>query len=205
MFMTFHGKTRLTSDQLSHVHESPAVMMVPLILLAVGALGAGMAFKSLFIGDGQLGFWGAAIFTNPENTILVDLKLVPKIVIYAPLISMILGFITAWYFYIKRPDVPVQLAKEQDILYRFLLNKWYFDELYDVIFVRPAKWLARQFWKIGDGLLIDGFGPDGVAAQVQRMTQRIVKLQSGYVYHYAFAMLLGVAGLASWFMLTGGH
>ena len=205
MFMTFHGKTRLTSDQLSHVHESPAVMMVPLILLAVGALGAGMAFKSLFIGDGQLGFWGAAIFTNPENTILVDLKLVPKIVIYAPLISMILGFITAWYFYIKRPDVPVQLAKEQDILYRFLLNKWYFDELYDVIFVRPAKWLARQFWKVGDGLLIDGFGPDGVAAQVQRMTQRIVKLQSGYVYHYAFAMLLGVAGLASWFMLTGGH
>ncbi|MGC6475016.1 MAG: NADH-quinone oxidoreductase subunit L [Parvibaculales bacterium] len=205
MFMTFHGKTRLTSDQLSHVHESPAVMMVPLILLAVGALGAGMAFKSLFIGEGQLGFWGAAIFTNPDNTILVDLHHVPKIVIYAPLISMILGFITAWYFYIKRPDVPVQLAKEQDILYRFLLNKWYFDELYDVIFVRPAKWLARKFWKIGDGMLIDGLGPDGVAAQVQRMTQRIVKLQSGYVYHYAFAMLLGVAGLASWFMLTGGH
>ena len=205
MFMTFHGKTRLTSDQLSHVHESPAVMMVPLILLAVGALGAGMAFKSLFIGEGQLGFWGAAIFTNPDNTILLDLHHVPKIVIYAPLISMILGFITAWYFYIKRPDVPVQLAKEQDILYRFLLNKWYFDELYDVIFVRPAKWLARKFWKIGDGMLIDGLGPDGVAAQVQRMTQRIVKLQSGYVYHYAFAMLLGVAGLASWFMLTGGH
>ncbi|MGC6471748.1 MAG: NADH-quinone oxidoreductase subunit L [Parvibaculales bacterium] len=205
MFMTFHGKARMTSDQLSHVHESPPVMMVPLVLLAIGALIAGAAFKGLFIGDGQAGFWGSAIFTNPDNTILIDLHLVPKAVIYAPLMAMIAGFVTAWYFYIRKPDVPVQLAKEQDILYRFLLNKWYFDELYDVIFVRPAKWLARRLWKIGDGLIIDGLGPDGVAGQVQRMTQRVVKIQSGYVYHYAFAMLLGVAGLASWFMLAGGH
>ncbi len=205
MFMTFHGKARMTSDQLGHVHENPPVMMIPLVILGVGALIVGAAFKDLFIGDNQAGFWGTAIFTNPENMILIDLHRVPKIVIYAPLMAMITGFVTAWYFYIKRPSVPVQLAKEQDILYRFLLNKWYFDALYDVIFVRPIKWLADKFWKIGDGLIIDGFGPDGVGAQVQRITQRIVKLQSGYIYHYAFAMLLGVAGLASWFMLSRGY
>lgn len=205
MFMTFHGKTRLTSDQLSHVHESPAVMMTPLIILSLGALFAGFAFKGLFIGDGQAGFWSAAIFISPDNHILHAFHEVPSWVIYSPLIAMLSGFTLSWYFYIKRPDVPVQLAKEQDILYNFLLNKWYFDEIYDVIFVRPTKWLAHQLWKIGDGLIIDGIGPDGIAANVQRLTQRVVKLQSGYVYHYAFAMLLGVTGLVSWFMIAGGH
>jgi len=117
---------------------------------------------------------------------------------------MALGFLGAWLFYIRRPAIPKQIAEQQDIIYNFLLHKWYFDEIYDFIFVRPAKWLARLLWKKGDGFIIDGFGPDGIAAQVQRLTRHIVKLQSGYVYHYAFAMLAGIVGFTTWFMLTGG-
>jgi NADH-quinone oxidoreductase subunit L len=98
--------------------------------------------------------------------------------------------------------VPVALARSNDWLYRFLLNKWYFDELYDIIFVRPAKWLGRFLWKRGDGWLIDGFGPDGVSARVLDITQRAVRLQTGYLYHYAFAMLIGIALLVTWLMFA---
>ena len=97
----------------------------------------------------------------------------------------------AWYYYIARPDLPAVVAREHDLLYRFLVKKWYFDELYNFIFIRPAKWLARIFWKGGDGYVIDGFGPDGIASTVMNITRNVVRLQSGYVYHYAFAMLLG--------------
>jgi len=115
---------------------------------------------------------------------------------------MALGFLVAYWFYILSPSTPKQLAAEQPLLYRFLLNKWYFDELYDFLFVRPAKWLGRFLWKKGDGWLIDGFGPDGVSARVVDVTQRVVRLQTGYVYHYAFAMLIGVAALVTWIMFA---
>ena len=107
--------------------------------------------------------------------------------------------------YIRRPTLPARFATEHDMIYMFLLNKWYIDEIYNFIFVRPVKWLARLFWKGGDGAVIDGFGPDGIAASVLYFTRRAVSLQTGFVYHYAFAMLLGIAGLVSWFMLTGGQ
>ncbi|MEC6998594.1 MAG: NADH-quinone oxidoreductase subunit L, partial [Pseudomonadota bacterium] len=204
MFMTFHGKTRLTNDQLSRIHESPMVMLIPLLVLSVGAVAAGFAFKGLFIGDGQAGFWASSIFTVADNHVLHDLHEVPKLVKFSPLIMMVTGFVLAWYYYIARPDLPAVVAREHDLLYRFLVKKWYFDELYNFIFVRPAKWLARIFWKGGDGYVIDGFGPDGIASTVMNITRNVVRLQSGYVYHYAFAMLLGVAGLISWFMLGGG-
>ena len=102
-----------------------------------------------------------------------------------------------------RPDIPVELARQHDALYRFLLNKWYFDELYDFIFVRPALWLGRVLWKGGDGWVIDGFGPDGVSARVLDVTRNVVRLQTGYLYHYAFAMLIGAAALITWFMFSG--
>jgi NADH-quinone oxidoreductase subunit L len=110
----------------------------------------------------------------------------------------------AYLFYIVNPRLPVELARQHSVLYRFLLNKWYFDEIYDAIFVRPAIWLGRFLWKRGDGWLIDGFGPDGVSARVLDITRSIVLLQTGYMYHYAFAMLIGVAGLITWFMFAGG-
>ncbi len=111
----------------------------------------------------------------------------------------------SWFFYIARPDLPVELARTQEPLYKFLLNKWYFDELYDWILVKPAFWIGRPFWKYGDGRIIDGIGPDGVSARVIDVTRGVVRLQTGYVYHYAFAMLLGVAALATYFMLGGVH
>ena len=121
-----------------------------------------------------------------------------------PTVMMVIGFVVAWHFYIRRPDMPVELARQHDVLYRFLLNKWYFDELYDFIFVRPAMWLGRLLWKSGDGWLIDGFGPDGVSARVLDVTRNVVRLQTGYLYHYAFAMLIGVAAFITWFMFAAG-
>jgi NADH-quinone oxidoreductase subunit L len=123
---------------------------------------------------------------------------------YVPTVMMAIGFLVAWQFYVRRPDIPRQLAEQHDVLYRFLLNKWYFDELYDLIFVRPALWLGRVLWKDGDGRVIDGLGPDGVSARVLDVTRNVVRLQTGYLYHYAFAMLIGIAGLITWFMFAGG-
>ena len=118
---------------------------------------------------------------------------------------MIGGFLVAYQFYIRRPDIPVALARDQGLLYRFLLNAWYFDRIYDFIFVRPAMWLGRLLWKGGDGFVIDGFGPDGVSARVLDVTRNVVRLQTGYLYHYAFAMLIGVAAFITWFMFAGVH
>ena len=203
MFLTFFGAPRCSNETLSHVHESPPVMLVPLIVLTFGALFAGAAFAGLFIGKEQAMFWNGTIYTGVENTILVDLKKVPQWVIFSPLVMMISGFVLAWVMYIRYPKWPGEIAEQHDLIYKFLLNKWYFDEIYHFIFVRPAKWLARVFWKGGDGYIIDGFGPDGIAANVMRVTRRMVALQTGYVYHYAFVMLLGIAGFVSWLMLVG--
>ena len=204
MFMTFFGPSRCSNETLSHVHESPPVMLVPLIILALGALFAGVGFAGMFVGGEQTAFWNGSIFTTADNQILVALKQVPSWVVLSPLVMMISGFVLAWVMYIYRPAWPGEIAEQHDLIYKFLLNKWYIDEIYDFIFVRPAKWLARLFWKGGDGYVIDGFGPDGIAANVLRVTRRMVALQTGYVYHYAFVMLLGVAGFVSWLMLTGG-
>ena len=205
MFMTFFGQARCSNETLSHVHESPPVMLVPLIILSLGALLAGAVFAGLFVGADQAGFWAGSIFTNPDNQILIELKKVPGWVVLSPLVMMIAGFVLAWVMYIYRPGWPAEIAAQHDLIYKFLLNKWYFDEIYDFLFVRPAKWVARLFWKGGDGYVIDGFGPDGVASNVLRVTRRMVALQTGYVYHYAFVMLLGVAGFVSWLMLASGQ
>ena len=203
IFLTFHGAPRASLETMSHVHESPRVMLVPLLLLSVGALFAGIVFHSAFVGAGYDAFWRGALFTGEHNEILHHMHDVPALVVYAPAIVMAIGFALAWLFYIKRPDLPGRLAKQQVLIYRFLLNKWYFDELYDLVFVRPAKWIGRFLWKTGDGKIIDGLGPDGVSARVIDVTDRVVRLQTGYVYHYAFAMLIGVAALFTWFMVRG--
>ncbi|WP_296576990.1 NADH-quinone oxidoreductase subunit L [Phreatobacter sp.] len=186
-------------------HESPLVMLIPLGILAVGAVFSGIVFAKKFLyEDGIKSFFRDSVFMRPENHIIHNFHAVPDWVPWTPFVMMAIGFALAWYMYIKRPDVPAQLAREHPGLYQFLLNKWYFDELYDRIFVRPARWLGRFFWKKGDGWLIDGFGPDGIAAKVVDITRGVVRLQTGYLYHYAFAMLIGVAALATWFMFSGG-
>lgn len=185
-------------------HESPLSMLIPLAVLALGAVVAGFAFKEAFIGHDYEHFWKAALFTAKDNHILHAMHEVPKWVVASPFVAMLTGFLLALYMYVRRPDVPGKLAAANPVLYRFLLNKWYFDEIYDFLFVRPAKWLGRFLWKKGDGFVIDGFGPDGVSARVVDVTNRVVRLQTGYVYHYAFAMLIGVAGLVTWYLLARG-
>jgi NADH-quinone oxidoreductase subunit L len=184
-------------------HESPLTMLVPLAVLATGALVAGVVFKEYFIGHGYDAFWKGALTTAPDNKILDEMHHVPAWVVYSPVVEMVLGFLLAYWMYVRDPRKPAALAAQHPMLYRFLLNKWYFDELYDALFVRPAMWLGRFFWKRGDGWLIDGFGPDGVAARVIDVTRGVVRLQTGYVYHYAFAMLIGVAAFLTWYLAGG--
>jgi NADH-quinone oxidoreductase subunit L len=203
IFMTFHGRPRASADVMHHVHESPPIMLVPLYILAVGALFAGFVFYGYFLGSNYEGFWKGALFTLPDNHILHEYHEVPFWVKASPFAAMIVGFLTAWHFYIRSPETPKRLAEQHRGLYLFLLNKWYFDEAYDFLFVRPAKRLGHFLWKKGDGWLIDGFGPDGISARVFDITGRVVKLQTGYLYHYAFAMLIGVAALVTWMMLGG--
>ncbi len=186
------------APKLEEVHEAPLTMLVPLGVLAVGAAFAGMAFAHNFIGPDAQGFWHDTLGAVWEE------KDVPLSVELAPFVLTILGFAIAWFYYIRHPELPARMAAKKGMLYTFLYRKWYFDELYDLIFVRPAQWLGRKLWKIGDGFLIDGLGPDGISARVLDVTRGTVKLQSGYVYHYAFAMLIGVLALATWFIATGG-
>jgi NADH-quinone oxidoreductase subunit L len=222
-FMTFAGKARWGeghghdahadhahgNDHGHHhdhkPHESPPVMMIPLIVLAIGSLVAGFFFKGVFIGDGYEAFWGDALYTRPDNTILVDLHYVPSWVVWSPFVMMAIGFGLAYWMYVRDTSVPARIAQEQPLVYRFLLNKWYIDELYDIIFVRPAKRLGSFLWRTGDGKVIDGMGPDGISARVLDTTSWVVRLQTGYIYHYAFAMLVGAAALVSWYLITGAR
>jgi len=203
VFKTFHGEPH-DRHHWEQAHESPFVMLLPLGLLALGSLGAGYPFKEYFAGHHVAEFFRESLKFGPGNTILEDMHHVPPMIAWLPTIMMALGFLIAWQLYIRRPDLPGAIARRNEVLYKFLLNKWYFDEIYDFLFVRPAMWLGRLLWKGGDGWLIDGFGPDGVSARVIDVTRNVVRLQTGYLYHYAFAMLIGVAALITWFMLMGG-
>ena len=204
MFMTFHGKSRAEPEVLKKAHESPLVILIPLALLVLGSICAGFLFKGFFIGHEYQEFWRTSLFTLPSNTIIDDLHHVPDLVKFSPAIMMATGFLVALLFYKITPAAPANLADAFRPLYLFLLHKWYFDELYDKIFTQPAIRIGRFLWKKGDGATIDGLGPDGVAARVLDVTRGMVRLQSGYVYHYAFAMLIGVALLATYFMFAPG-
>jgi NADH-quinone oxidoreductase subunit L len=203
IFKTFHGEPH-DRKHWKDAHESPMTMLIPLGVLALGSVVTGFAFKEVFAGHGVEHFFRESIGFAKTNTVLEDMHHIPLWIGLLPTVMMVVGFVIAWQFYIRRPDIPVELARQHDYLYRFLLNKWYFDELYDFIFVRPAKWIGRELWKKGDGWLIDGFGPDGVSARVLDITRNVVLLQTGYLYHYAFAMLIGAAAFITWFMFSAG-
>jgi NADH-quinone oxidoreductase subunit L len=184
-------------------HESPLVMLVPLAVLALGALVAGFVFERVFFGAAAERFWnGGLVF---DEGIVKKFEDVPFLVEHAALVMMLIGSALAYWFYVANTSLPARLAAANPILYRFLLNKWYFDKIYDFLFVRPAKAIGRFLWKEGDGRLIDGFGPDGVSARVIDVARGAVRLQSGYLYHYAFAMLIGVAAFITYFMIAGAR
>ena len=257
MFLTFYGENRAGTvghghghghdDHHHEPHESPTIMLIPLGVLALGAMFSGMIWYNVFFGKEEavrdwFGMEAAqahgeahaeplaaatadaapeasaaepahhaavapkgAIFIGPENTVLHDAHYVPKWVKVSPFVAMVLGLALSWLFYIKNPSLPGRLAANQRPLYLFLLNKWYFDELYDWIFVRPAKWLGGFLWKKGDGSVIDG-SINGVAMGIIPMLTRLAgRAQSGYVFHYAFAMVLGIVALITWVTLFGAH
>ncbi|HWT31541.1 MAG TPA: NADH-quinone oxidoreductase subunit L, partial [Propylenella sp.] len=201
VFMTFHGDPRGPKEVMDRVHESPPVMLVPLVILAAGSLFAGLLFYAPFAGEAVDEFWKRSLVL--DHHLLEEMHHAPFWVVAAPTVAMLLGSALAYWFYIRRPEAPVRLAAQHGGLYAFLLNKWYFDELFDFLFVRPSMALGRFLWKRGDGWFIDGFGPDGVSARVIDITRNVVRLQTGYLYHYAFAMLLGIAVLVTWMMFAG--
>ncbi len=206
MFLTFYGPEKGDKHAHEHAHESPWTMTVPLAVLAIGAVFAGMIWLEPFFGhiEHVEEWFGVGTYMSHEtNHVIHDAHDVPSWVKVSPFIAMLLGFVVSWFFYIKNPELPKALAASQKHLYAFLLNKWYFDELYDFLFVNPAKWLGRFLWKKGDGSVIDGT-IDGVAMGIVPWFTRIAgKAQSGYLFHYAFAMFVGLAAIISWFAVRG--
>ncbi|MGB7322096.1 MAG: NADH-quinone oxidoreductase subunit L, partial [Albidovulum sp.] len=251
IFMTFYGKPRGDHHTHEHAHESPLTMTIPLGVLALGAVFAGMLWYKPFFGDhasmttffampqhadegavegeavthattteaeaetdshgvvahsmdGGEAPQGAIFMSAASNQVLDDAHHAPAWVKASPFMAMLIGFFTAWMFYIKDPSLPGRLAAQQPILYRFLLNKWYFDEIYDALIVKPAKRLGTFLWKRGDGNVIDGTINGVAMGFIPRMTRLAAKAQSGYIFHYAFAMVVGIAVLLSWMTLSGG-
>ena len=200
LFMTFHGRPRADERVMAHVHEAPPVMWVPLIGLAIGAIAIGYLMLPMVSAD--VDFWGTSILVLPIHTALAEAHHVAFWVKALPMAVGVLGIAGAYLFYVLRPEWPAIVAARARPVYLFLLNKWYFDELYDVLFVRPARYLGRNLWKQGDGAVIDGIGPDGLAAVTLSVARRAVRLQSGYIYHYAFAMLLGLAAIVTWYLVA---
>ena len=219
-FMTFHGTAKWGHGHEDHghghdahahshgeqddhaqdhkPHESPFAMLLPLILLAIGAIGAGYAFVENFVGEDRNAFWRGAIFNAPTNHVLENAHHSPQWVVIAPLVVSMLGLAIAFFVYVLNEGMGARVAARRGPLHTFFYNKWFFDELYEATFVRATRWFGDVFWKVGDQKIIDGLGPDGVAAVSANIGQRLSKGQSGYVYHYAFVMLLGVAGLLSY-------
>ena len=237
IFMTFHGKFRGDKQVFEHVHESPPVMMIPLVLLAVGAMFAGGMFKDTFIGSGATGFWSDSIagFEQEVDSHIADPHAaapasddhsapadthgdavanehadsgghhdVPTWVILAPFFATLFGLIGAWWFYVRNQGMGERIAAKRGPVWSFLYNKWYFDEAYNLIFVRGARGLGDLLWKVLDVKIVDGLGPNGVAATTLATARRVAKAQTGYLYHYAFVMLIGVVGLTLWIVAGAG-
>ena len=244
MFLTFYGEARGDKHTHDHAHESPLTMLVPLGVLSLGAIFAGMIWYGSFFGktnkvadfygipyaeageahggivtprdkaaekkDGEKSYVFAgepgqgAIYIGKDNTVLDDAHKVPYWVKTSPFAAMLIGFLMAYWFYIKNPSLPGRLAENQRPLYLFLLNKWYFDELYNYLFIKPALWIGRQLWKKGDGNVIDG-SINGVSMGIVPFITRLAgRAQSGYIFTYAFAMVIGIAVLITWMSLSGG-
>ncbi len=198
MFKTFHGDYNNKNIKIEETHESPLVMLIPLIFLSIGAIFAGYIFKELFIGSNGLNlFWKDSIFflkpLSTEHPPLWFLISTPTLVI--------ISIPIAYYLFLKNKDLPKQFVKINKPLYHFLINKWYFDELYDFIFVKPTKKLGLFLWKFFDLKIIDGFGPDGISALIKRFSIKANKFQSGFIYQYAFVMLIGFSALLTYLIV----
>ncbi len=198
IFKTFHGKYNNIDIKIEETHESPVVMLIPLVLLSIGAIFAGYTFKELFLGYEQVNnFWQDSIFflkpLSEDHPPFWFLVLTPVLVT--------LSIPLAYYLFVKNKSLPEHLANANKPLYQFLINKWYFDELYDLIFVRPSKKLGLFLWKFFDIKIIDGFGPDGISYLIKKCSLKANKFQSGFIYQYAFVMLLGFSALLTFLIV----
>ncbi len=203
LFMTFHGKPRASKKVMSHVHESPAIMLAPLGILVLGALFSGIVgYYAFHMVSGDGAFWNGAILVLDHNNTLKAAHHVPSWVKLLPIVVALAGIGLAWWCYIHRPKLPAMIAAKFGFLYRFLLNKWYFDELYHFVFIRGAKALGLFFWRVLDVRVVDGLGPNGAAKLTQKLGGVASRLQTGYVYHYAFALMLGLVAVMSWLVYT---
>ncbi|MBE9605616.1 NADH-quinone oxidoreductase subunit L [Acetobacteraceae bacterium H6797] len=200
IILTFHGKPRADHHVMEHVHESPAVMTVPLAVLGLGAVLTGAVFAPYFIGHGWEAFWNGSIVNSAENHVMHAMHEVPGWVPVLPTIVGLLGIGLAYVMYMVSPGLPAKLAGTFRAVYLFLLNKWYFDELYDAIFVRPARRLAMALWQVGDVKIIDGL-PNGAAAITVEAARGAAKLQTGRMASYAFTMIIGLVIFVSLFIL----
>ena len=195
IILTFHGAPRADAHTMAHVHESPAVMTVPLLLLAAGALVAGFSLHDQLLGEDWKLFWGQSIQLAPGNQVLAAMEHLPDWVGLSPSVVGLGGIVLAYLMYVAAPKLPGLLAIGYRPIYQFVLHKWYFDELYNVVLVRPTFALARVLWRIGDATIIDGV-PNGLAALTAGGSAQMVKLQTGSMAVYAFAMLIGVVALS---------
>ena len=203
IFLTFHGKNNISKDIFSKIHESPKVMLFPLFVLTFFTIFSGAYFVDYFMSYDYQFLWKDSIYLLPSNHVIEAIHHVPKWVKYSPLLMMIIGLATSFIFYILFPSIPRYLANTFNPIYKFLLNKWYFDEFYEFLFVSNIKKLGAFLSNIGDKKIIDGFGPDGISSRVLYFAKQIGKLQTGYIYHYAFAMLFGLTVFISYFFLKG--
>jgi NADH-quinone oxidoreductase subunit L len=200
LIMTFHGEPRADAHTMEHVHESPIVMWAPLVALSFGAVFAGWLLHNEFIGDIQASYWQGAIFNGPSNHVLEQIEHTPLLIGLLPTATGLLGIALAYWFYMFNPALPVRLAEQFRPVYLFLLNKWYFDELYNFMFVRPAVWVARELWQVGDVTIIDGV-PNGLAAIAEDGSKAAVRIQTGSIAVYAFTMLIGLVALVTVFLV----
>jgi NADH-quinone oxidoreductase subunit L len=203
IIMTFHGAPRADHHTMDHAHESPLVMLLPLVPLALGAIFAGWYAYDWFAGEGREHFWAGVLAVTPGHDSIEAAHHVDEAYKLLPLVVAFSGIFFAYIFYSLKPTLPAAFARALGGIYRAVYRKYYFDELYDFVFVRGARALGGFLWKKGDEGTIDRFGPDGVAGLAVRIAQRVATCETGYLYHYAFAMVIGVAGFISWFWLKG--
>ena len=199
IFLTFNGKSNISTEIFSKIHESPKVMLFPLIVLSILTIFSGIYFVDYFMSHDYQFLWQTAIYLSESNHVIESIHYVPKWVKYSPLVMMVLGLITAIIFYLIYPSIPKFLSNKFNPLYKFLLNKWYFDELYELIFVRNISRIGNFLSNFGDKRVIDGLGPDGISSRVMDIAKQVSRIQTGYIYHYAFAMLIGLMLFITYF------
>jgi NADH-quinone oxidoreductase subunit L len=200
IIVTFHGAPRADHHTMEHVHESPLVMTVPLMVLAVGALVTGFVFHDQILGADWRAFWGNSIQINPNNHVLAMSEELPALIEYAPSVVGLLGIALAYVMYMALPTLPGRLANTVPAVYRFVLNKWYFDELYNAVIIQPFMAMARVLWQVGDATIIDGI-PNGIAELTSEGSTQVVKIQTGSIAVYAFTMLIGLVVLVGIYMV----